>query len=91
MTNWASEMGNRNIDITHWNFRFDFSSRRGGWCVVGQEGTPVSAIMEKTLKVCPQIKPGENYDFYIIPGGVHDMKAWQLHLYHALQIFFEEK
>ncbi len=32
--------------------------------------------------------PGENYEFYTIPGGVHDMKAWQLHLYHALQVFF---
>ena len=46
-------------------------------------------VMEKTLPLCPQIKPGENYEFYIIPGGVHDMKAWQLHLYHALQIFFK--
>lgn len=45
-------------------------------------------IMEKVLKVCPVLKPGENYDFYTIPGGVHDMKAWQLHLYHALQVFF---
>lgn len=45
-------------------------------------------IMTKALKVCPQLVPGENYDFYTIPGGVHDMKAWQLHLYHALQIFF---
>lgn len=45
-------------------------------------------IMEKTLKVCPSLIPGENYDFFIIPGGVHDMKAWQLHLYHALQVFF---
>ena len=45
-------------------------------------------IMDKALQVCPQLIPGKNYDFYIIPGGVHDMKAWQLHLYHALQIFF---
>lgn len=45
-------------------------------------------IMQRTLPVCPQLKPGENYDFFVIPGGVHDMKAWQLHLYHALQIFF---
>lgn len=45
-------------------------------------------IMEKALKLCPVLKPGVNYDFYTIPGGVHDMKAWQLHLYHALQIFF---
>lgn len=47
-------------------------------------------IMGKALEVCPQLKPGENYDFYIIPGGVHDMKAWQLDLYHALQVFFRE-
>ena len=46
-------------------------------------------IMTKALEVCPQLVPGENYDFYTIPGGVHDMKAWQLHLYHALQIFFK--
>ena len=46
-------------------------------------------IMGKVLKTCPQLRPGENYDFYVIPGGVHDMKAWQLHLYHALQIFYK--
>ena len=45
-------------------------------------------IMDKALQACPQLIPGKNYDFYVIPGGVHDMKAWQLHLYHALQIFF---
>lgn len=45
-------------------------------------------IMEKAVQVCPQLIQGKNYDFYVIPGGVHDMKAWQLHLYHALQIFF---
>ena len=46
-------------------------------------------IMTEVLKDCPELKKGENYDFFTIPGGVHDMKAWQLHLYHALQIFFE--
>lgn len=46
-------------------------------------------IMGKALEVCPQLVPGENYDFFTIPGGVHDMKAWQLHLYHALQVFFK--
>ena len=45
-------------------------------------------IMEKALALCPQLKKGENYDYYVIPGGKHDMKAWQLDLYHALQIFF---
>ena len=45
-------------------------------------------IMNKVLPQCPILRPGVNYDFYVIPGGVHDMKAWQLHLYHALQIFF---
>ncbi len=45
-------------------------------------------IMEKVTKTCDILKSGENYDFFTIPGGVHDMKAWQLHLYHALQIFF---
>ena len=47
-------------------------------------------VMERTLPVCPYLKPGKNYDFYTIPGGVHDMKAWQLHLYHALQVFFKK-
>ena len=45
-------------------------------------------IMEKVTKTCDILKQGENYEFFVIPGGVHDMKAWQLHLYHALQIFF---
>ncbi|MBR6643651.1 MAG: hypothetical protein IKL28_08340 [Lachnospiraceae bacterium] len=45
-------------------------------------------IMSNVTKTCNILKEGENYDFFIIPGGVHDMKAWQLHLYHALQIFF---
>lgn len=48
-------------------------------------------IMDKALPLCPQLIPGENYDFYTIPGGVHDMKAWQLDLYHALQVFFRER
>lgn len=46
-------------------------------------------IMKKALEVCPQLKQGINYDMFVIPGGVHDMNAWQLHLYHALQIFFK--
>ena len=45
-------------------------------------------IMSKVEPLCPTLKRGENYDFFVIPGGVHDMKAWQLHLYHALQVFF---
>ena len=46
--------------------------------------------MDKAVQACPQLVKGKNYDFFTIPGGVHDMKAWQLHLYHALQIFFAE-
>lgn len=45
-------------------------------------------IMEHAVPLCPQLVPGKNYDFFTIPGGIHDMNAWQLHLYHALQIFF---
>lgn len=45
-------------------------------------------IMGNVLKETTLLKEGENYGFFTIPGGVHDMKAWQLHLYHALQIFF---
>ena len=48
-------------------------------------------VMEKVFAKTDMLIPGENYDFYLIPGGVHDMKAWQLDLYHALQIFFVEK
>ena len=47
-------------------------------------------VMTRTLPLCPELKPGKNYAFYVIPGGVHDMKAWQLHLYHALQVFFTD-
>ena len=46
-------------------------------------------VMEKTLAKTDKLVPGKNYDFFLIPGGVHDMKAWQLDLYHALQIFFK--
>ncbi len=45
-------------------------------------------IMEQVEARSHILKRGENYDFFVIPGAVHDMKAWQLHLYHALQIFF---
>lgn len=45
-------------------------------------------IMDRAAQICPQLVLGKNYDFYTIPGGVHDMKAWQLDLYHALQVFF---
>ena len=45
-------------------------------------------VMTNVLATTNLLQPGENYDFFTIPGGVHDMKAWQLHLYHALQIFF---
>ena len=45
-------------------------------------------IMGRAVAQSEFLKPDENYEFYIIPGGVHDMKAWQLHLYHALQVFF---
>lgn len=48
-------------------------------------------IMERVVPICPWLIPGKNYDFFTIPGGVHDMKAWQLHLYHALQVFFQPK
>ncbi len=46
-------------------------------------------IMGKAVSESQYLQQGKNYDFFIIPGGVHDMKAWQLHLYHALQIFFK--
>lgn len=46
-------------------------------------------IMSRAVEKSDLLVQGENYDFFIIPGGVHDMKAWQLHLYHALQVFFK--
>lgn len=45
-------------------------------------------IMGKAVEKSDLLVPGKNYDFYVIPGGVHDIKAWHLHLYHALQVFF---
>lgn len=47
-------------------------------------------IMGRALAESKYLEQGKNYDFFIIPGGVHDMKAWQLHMYHALQIFFKK-
>lgn len=47
-------------------------------------------IMTKAEAECPQLKKGENYFFVTIPGGVHDMKAWQLDLYNALHVFFKK-
>lgn len=46
-------------------------------------------IMDRAEKESRYLEKGKNYDFFIIPGGVHDMKAWQLHMYHALQVFFK--
>lgn len=46
-------------------------------------------IMDRAEQECPQLQKGKNYFFVTIPGGVHDMKAWQLDLYNALQVFFE--
>ena len=46
-------------------------------------------VMEKTLLRCPELIEGINYEFFVVPGGTHDMEYWQLHLYHALQIFFK--
>lgn len=45
-------------------------------------------IMEKAEKECDLLRKGENYDFMIIPGGKHDMDAWQLDLYVLLQTIF---
>ncbi|WP_026528123.1 alpha/beta hydrolase [Butyrivibrio sp. VCD2006] len=47
-------------------------------------------IMGRAVAESKYLEQGKNYDFFIVPGGVHDMKAWQLHMYHALQIFFKK-
>lgn len=46
-------------------------------------------IMEKAERESEILKKGENYDFMIIPGGRHDMDAWQLDLYVLLQTIFK--
>ncbi len=48
-------------------------------------------IMARAVEESEYLVQDKNYDFYIIPGGVHDMKAWQLHMYHALQVFFKNR
>ncbi len=48
-------------------------------------------IMKRAVEESEYLVQDKNYDFYIIPGGVHDMKAWQLHMYHALQVFFKNR
>ena len=45
-------------------------------------------VMGKAEAACPQLKKGENYFFMTIPGGIHDMKAWQTDLYNVLPVFF---
>ncbi len=88
--------GDPDAEVTRICKTLDFGEKKGlplryMFCCNGDKDIAYAdqkGVMEKTLPVCPQLKQGVNYDFYVIPGGVHDMKAWQLHLYHALQIFF---
>ena len=47
-------------------------------------------IMSKVIARCDILKKGVNYDFFVIPGGKHDMDAWQLDLYLSGQIFFRK-
>jgi enterochelin esterase-like enzyme len=46
-------------------------------------------VMEKVLASTNKLKENVNYDFMVIPEGRHDMRAWQLDLYHTLQKFFK--
>ncbi len=48
-------------------------------------------IMEKALIRSKKLVPGRNFDFVMIPGGIHDMNQWHIHLYNTLQIFFTKE
>lgn len=48
-------------------------------------------IMEKALIRSDKLVPGRNFDFVLIPGGIHDMNQWHIHLYNTLKIFFTKE
>lgn len=92
----CSPRGNRDLEIKRIHDTMKEGEEKGlplryMFCCNGDQDIAYEEhldVMTRALQVCPQLKPGENYDFFVIPGGVHDMKSWQLHLYHALQLFF---
>ena len=48
-------------------------------------------LMQKALVRSNILIPGRNYDFVMIPGGIHDMNQWHIHLYNTLKIFFTKE
>lgn len=48
-------------------------------------------LMQKALVRSNILVPGRNYDFVMIPGGIHDMNQWHIHLYNTLKIFFTKE
>lgn len=48
-------------------------------------------IMDKAMEKSPFLTRGINCEFMTIPGGVHDMKAWQYDLYETLRFFFTNR
>ncbi len=48
-------------------------------------------LMQKALVRSSILVPGRNYDFVIIPDGIHDMNQWHIHLYNTLKIFFTKE
>lgn len=48
-------------------------------------------LMQKALVRSNILVPGRNYDFVLIPGGIHDMNQWHIHLYNTLKIFFTKE
>lgn len=48
-------------------------------------------LMQKALVRSNILVPGRNFDFVMIPGGIHDMNQWHIHLYNTLKIFFTKE
>lgn len=48
-------------------------------------------LMQKALVRSNILIPGRNFDFVIIPGGIHDMNQWHIHFYNTLKIFFTKE
>ena len=64
------------------------------YCGNGSEDFALSGqldLMQKALVRSNILVPGRNYDFVIIPGGIHDMNQWHIHLYNTLKIFFTKE
>lgn len=64
------------------------------YCGNGSEDLALAGqldLMQKALIRSNVLVPGRNYDFVMIPGGIHDMNQWHIHLYNTLKIFFTKE